>query len=274
MILKDFIKTNKPTVLYFFVAILSITFLTSEITPYIKTIRSFFIYFLSPVHVSIAKVIDYPTNTANNFIKLIYLKEENIKLKQQLHKMYLYKLQQEQLKNDYLQYKSSLELKNFYKLKEPVYVNILVRDYLHWYNYIIISGGKNYALEEDMPLITNTKQNKFYLVGRLWQVEEKTSKVLLITDQMSAIPVKIKGKNIQGVLLGNGTPNPTLEYVLIEDNIQIGDSVITSGILSNMPENIEIGTVTSVEITQVGFKSAKIKLFYNINGLDNLIVLK
>jgi rod shape-determining protein MreC len=274
MILKDFIKNNKPTVFYFFIVIISITFLTSEITLYIKTVRSFFIYFLSPVYVPVTKIVDYPITVTNNFIKLMYLKEENIKLKQQLQKMYLYQLQQEQIKNDYLQYKSALEIKNLYKLKEPVYVNILTRDYLHWYNYIIVSGGKNYNLEEDMPVIINTEQNKFYLVGRLWHIEEKISKILLITDQLSAVPVKIKGKNIQGVLLGNGTPNPTMEYILVEDNIQIGDIVTTSDVLSKIPENIEIGTVISVETTPVGFKSAKIKLFFNINQLNNLIVLR
>lgn len=274
MILKDFLKNNKPTIFYFFISIVCITFLTSEVTTSIKTIRSFFIYFLSPAYVSITKVIDYPINTTNKFVELVYLKEENIKLKHQLQKLYLYKLQQEQLKKDYLQYQSFLELKNFYKLKQPVYVNIINRDYLHWYNYIIISGGKNYSLEEDLPVIVHTQQNQFYLVGRIWYVEEKVSKVLLLTDQLSAIPIKIKGKNIQGVLVGNGTPNPTIEYILLEDEIQIGDIVVTSNLISTIPENIEIGTVTSIKTTSAGFKSAQVKLFYNINNLENLIVLK
>jgi cell shape-determining protein MreC len=63
-----------------------------------------------------------------------------------------------------------------------------------------------------------------------------------------------------------------MDYILLEDDVRLGDVVITSGI-GNMPEGIEIGKVIDISISSTGFKKATIKLNYNINTLKNLIIL-
>ncbi len=274
MTLREFLNKNKPTVLYFLASILSITFLNSEVNVYIKSMRSFMIYFFSSTYVPINNIIDYPINVANKFIELSYLREENIKLKHQLKKMFLYKIQQEEIIKDYNIYKRVLETKDAFKFKELIPVNVIFRNNISWYNYLIISQGRNYNLSEDLPVVVTYDFNNFYLVGRIWTVEEKTSKILLITNQLSGIPAKIKNKNIQGVIIGSGTNELVMEYVLLEDEVNVGDVVVTSSVLSSIPQNIEIGTVKSVKTSILGFKKVIVLPSYNINNLGNLIVLK
>lgn len=165
------------------------------------------------------------------------------------------------------------EIKTNFKYNEMLPVSVIYRNYFSWYNYLIISKGKNYNISEDLPVIMIEYPDKFYLVGRIWTIEENTSKVLLITNSLSGIPVKVKNKPIQGILLGKGNKNPIIEYIRAEDDVRIGDIITTSSVIENIPKGLIIGTVKSVEPSEFGFKRIVVELSFNINNLNNLIVI-
>ncbi len=274
MTLKEFLLKHRPTVLFIVFSILNIIFLTSGLTSYLRTVRSFFIYFFSFGYIPANKVVNYPVEVYNRFLKLIYITEENRKLLQQVKKLLLYKLKYEQLYQTYSRLMEITNVKNILPEFSLIDCKILVREYFHWYNYLVILGGKQDGIEEDLPVVV-VANKKLFLIGRIWTVSEKTSKVLLITDPLSGIPVKVKDKPIQGIVLGEATPYLVMEYILPEDDIKIGDVIVTSGLINNIPENIEIGTVTNITASSTtGFKKAIVKLNYNINNLDYVSVLK
>jgi cell shape-determining protein MreC len=86
------------------------------------------------------------------------------------------------------------------------------------------------------------------------------------------LPVKIKDKPIYGVLIGESSVKLSMDYLLLEDDVRIGDVVVTSSI-GNLPGGIEIGRVIDVDVSPTGFKKAVVKLNYNINALKNLIIV-
>ena len=273
MTLKDFIQKNRPTVIFSFSMIFSLICLSTNITEQLKTIRSFFVYFLYFTYKPIYEVIDYPIRITNKFIVIPYLYEENLKLKDLLKKKYLKNLQIEELNQKYLReiYLDEILKNSKYKFIDS---KVIFRDYQNWYDYCTINIPQNYeTVKEDMPVITNPEPDKFYLVGRIWTIEKNIAKVLLITNPLSAVAVKIKNKNVEGVVLGSGSVDLIMDYVLEEDDIRIGDIIVTSG-LNNIPENIEVGEVTKIErSTTPGFKKATIKLKFNINSLKNLLII-
>ncbi len=272
MTINEFVKKNKPTIFFFFFISISLIFLSTQtITKYIRSVRIFFVYFFSTTYLPVYKIVNYPFDTFNKFIQLPYMYEENVKLKEFVKKLYFEKLhyyavfekkQNEQLVNE-------LSKKYNYKLFSA---EVISRDCKNWYNECIVLVDNPTILKEDMPVILYVEPDKFYFVGRIWTIEKNIAKVLLITNPLSMLPVRIKDKPIYGVLIGNSSIILSMDYILLEDDVKLGDIVITSGI-GNIPEGIEIGRVIDIDISSTGFKKAIVKLNYNINALKNLIIL-
>lgn len=81
------------------------------------------------------------------------------------------------------------------------------------------------------------------LVGRIVAVGARASRVLLLGDLNSRIPVTIHPGNHRAVLAGNNSPMPILEYVDKEVTLSVGDRVVTSGSGGLLPPGLPIGLI-------------------------------
>ena len=81
------------------------------------------------------------------------------------------------------------------------------------------------------------------LVGRISGVGKKTSRVILLTDVSSSIPVVIQKTGQNGLLIGDNTINPTLQFLQRSRDIMAGMRVVTSGQGKVFPPDLLVGTV-------------------------------
>lgn len=81
------------------------------------------------------------------------------------------------------------------------------------------------------------------LVGRISGVGERTSRVILLTDINSRIPIIVDRSGQRGLLTGDNTNAPLLEFIEDPEELQPGDRVFTSGDGGVLPPDILIGTV-------------------------------
>lgn len=81
------------------------------------------------------------------------------------------------------------------------------------------------------------------VVGRISGVGDRTSRVLLLTDSNSRIPVTIQPSGQQALLMGDNSPTPVLEFVEALEDISAGDRVITSGDGGLFPAGLLVGQV-------------------------------
>ena len=87
--------------------------------------------------------------------------------------------------------------------------------------------------------------DKSYLVGRVIEVNYKSSRVLLLSDLNSSVPISISPGNIQAIIVGNGKNSGEIRYVkdnLIED-IQNRSIAYTSGTGSIYKSGIPVGKI-------------------------------
>jgi rod shape-determining protein MreC len=87
------------------------------------------------------------------------------------------------------------------------------------------------------------------LVGRLTEVGDRASRVLLITDLNSRVPVTIDGTHIAAVLAGDNSERPRLMYLPSADAVKVGDRVVTSGEGGVFPPGLPVGVVSAVDGT-------------------------
>lgn len=81
------------------------------------------------------------------------------------------------------------------------------------------------------------------LVGRIAGVGRNTSRVILLTDSSSRIPVVIQPSGQRAILAGDNTVNPPLEFLENADAVRPGDRVVSSGDGGLFPADLLVGQV-------------------------------
>jgi rod shape-determining protein MreC len=92
------------------------------------------------------------------------------------------------------------------------------------------------------------------LVGRLVSAAQHTSRVLLITDLNSRVPVMVSPGGTKAILAGDNSDQPVLIHIISEETIAPGDHVATAGDTGAFPPGIPIGVVSSVTDREVRIK--------------------
>jgi rod shape-determining protein MreC len=83
------------------------------------------------------------------------------------------------------------------------------------------------------------------LVGRVVGVGQRASRLMLLTDFSSRVPVVIQPGARRAVLSGDGTAAPKLEFLDGADKVKPGDLVETSGDGSVFPPDLPVGRVVA-----------------------------
>jgi len=81
------------------------------------------------------------------------------------------------------------------------------------------------------------------LVGRISGVGQDTSRVILLTDTSSRIPVTIQPSGQKAILAGDNTLNPLLDFIEDPGLVRPGDRVISSGDGGVFPSDLLVGQV-------------------------------
>ena len=103
---------------------------------------------------------------------------------------------------------------------------------------IIVNKGSKHGAELGMAVL-----DKEYLVGKIVELNFTTSRVLLLSDLNSKIPVDIMPNNIQSILSGTGKENGKIQYVKEETLIENENKVFTSGAGGIFKPGIPIGEI-------------------------------
>jgi rod shape-determining protein MreC len=111
-------------------------------------------------------------------------------------------------------------------------------------NYITINKGKQSKISPEMGLVTENG-----IVGIVKDVSEHFSVALSLLHSKTKISVRLKNSDYFGLVTwcGKSPEVLTLEDIPNHVNIQLGDTVITSGSSSIFPFGIPVGLITNIE---------------------------
>lgn len=107
------------------------------------------------------------------------------------------------------------------------------------------------------------------LVGRIAGVGDKTSRVILLTDTNSRVPVSIQPSGQKALLVGDNTLAPPIDIVENIEDVRPGDRVVTSGDGKVFPSDILIG-----QIVKGPDRRLRVKLSADYGRLEFLRVLR
>ena len=123
-------------------------------------------------------------------------------------------------------------------------------------NSFIINSGSNKDLKNGMAVLDGSN-----FVGRIIDVNFFSSRVLLVSDLNSRIPVLVEPSGHHAILSGHGKNLPTLEYLPENHTIKEGDRVYTSGKEGIFSPGIPIGKV------QIKNNQIEVSLFSDLSQI-------
>jgi rod shape-determining protein MreC len=85
------------------------------------------------------------------------------------------------------------------------------------------------------------------LVGRVVELGERFSRILLVTDLNSRVPVVVESTRYRAILEGDNTDTMKLSFVIPSDDVRLGDRIVTSGSGGLFPAGLPIGEVTAIK---------------------------
>ena len=140
----------------------------------------------------------------------------------------------------------------------------IVSDFSNNFNStLIVNSGKKENIKVDMPVLGSNG-----IIGRISHVGESLSRVLLISNIDSRIPVIISEEGYHGMLIGQGRENPIIDFVEHIEKISIGDLITTSGKGGIFPPFQLIGQVVGKKSNEI-----EISIFENIAALSHVKLL-
>ena len=81
------------------------------------------------------------------------------------------------------------------------------------------------------------------LVGRISGVGRTSSRVVLLTDSNSRVPVAIQPSGQRAIVAGDNSNAPPLEFLESHERVRPGDRIVTSGDGGVLPAGLLVGTV-------------------------------
>jgi rod shape-determining protein MreC len=178
----------------------------------------------------------------DGYIYLINTEQENVVLKKKISALEVQNMAFKELRSENDRLRGMLELKKAYQDLPLRPAAVISQDITLVFKTIIIDKGSRDGFYKNMPIIKSEG-----LVGRTILVSPNTSQVLLITDVNSAVPAMIENSRVKGIVKGRGDGNLTLEYVRSDEDVKVGDVVVTSGLAGIFPKGINIGTIRSIK---------------------------
>lgn len=107
------------------------------------------------------------------------------------------------------------------------------------------------------------------LVGRISGVGKTTSRVVLLTDTSSRIPVTIQPSGQRAILTGDNSAFPPLDFLENPDLVRPGDRVVSSGDGGVFPAGLLVG-----QVLQGQDRRLRVRLSADYERLDFLRVLR
>jgi rod shape-determining protein MreC len=213
-----------------------------QLTGQLRGVQSVLTQITSPAQIGATSVTGSVTDLISFFFELRNLRQrttelENINSSLQAE---LFRLSEVERENNELrkffhfaQERPGLELRG-----AQIVGRVIGQESTNFLEFLLLDLGQVHGIEVGMPVVTDQG-----LVGRISQVGNNTSKVLLITDVNSAVNASLQSSGLPGIIRGTSGGDLIMDFIPQGPTFSVGEVVLTSGLGGRFPKAIPIGQV-------------------------------
>ena len=157
---------------------------------------------------------------------------------------------------------------DYFIKNNEIFAKVLIDKNSPFLRSVVLNKGSKNNIKLGMAVLDDE-----YLIGKVVEVNFFTSRVLLISDINSKIPVSISPNDVQAIMSGDGKQNATLQYTQGTDlkNNNEDMMVTTSGAGGLFKSGILIGRINFTEISTTN--NLKVNIYKDFSQLKYVKVI-
>lgn len=146
---------------------------------------------------------------------------------------------------------------------------IIARDPFPSFGTVVISKGSRDGIHKGMAVVSAQG-----VVGRILATAPHASRVLLITDHNSGVDALVQRTRARGIVEGTVDGRCLMKYIKREEDVQVGDQVVTSGLDGVFPKGLLVGEIVHVTRGTRGLlQVAELKPAARLDDLEEVLVV-
>jgi len=226
------------------------------------------ISFVAPFQDLFTGTVRFARDIWEHYFLLVSVSQENLQLKRSLGEAVEKSNQwnESELANDRLR-----SLLNFQTTtaNEVLPAEVIGKDPSAWFKTIIIDKGKSDGLQKGLPVVIAQG-----IAGQIVETADHYSKVMLIIDRNSAVDALVQRSRARGIIKGTSADQCRFDYVLQKHDVQIGDTVVTSGFDGVYPKGLRLGWVSDVVKPEAEiFQEVTVTPYVDFEKLEEVLVV-
>jgi rod shape-determining protein MreC len=221
-----------------------------------------------PVQAALSAPVDFVRGLVRRYVALTDLRTENQRLRGRIA----------ELQEENLQYREALiasdRLERIDKIRGETDLPMLPaevasRELSPWYRSLLIDRGRVHQVHAGMPALTEEG-----VVGLVTAASPHAARVMLLLDRQSAVDAMVQRSRTRGIVRGLGSEELEFEFTAENADIQVGDTVITSGLGGVYPKGLRIGEVVSATLDASHLlQHARVRPAVDFGRLEQLFVV-
>lgn len=202
-----------------------------------------------------------------NYIDLRSVRQENERLKAEGAQMRLEQAREQEEVREARRLQTLLNFKQHW-IDETVAAQVIGTSGSERSRLVYLDKGSKDGIKADMPVITPDG-----VAGKVLAVYGDTAQVLLINDPTSGVGAMLVNSRLQGIVKGTSTGEVQVNYIMGDEPVKPGETVVTSGGDRIFPKGVPIGVVTNVSLGRELFLNIKLKPAVDLNRLEEVLVI-
>jgi len=265
----DSISRLRPLMLLAMVVLAQVLLLAFQIKgeQNVPLIRYWAVTLLTPLERGTTATLSSAGNVWKGYVGLRNARSENEKMRSELERL---QLRNQELESQTAEARRLVGLLNFrdaHPETEMLAAEVIGSSSDSSSQTIFINRGEKDRVKVNYGVITPDG-----VIGKIVDVFPHTSEILLINDKDSGVGALFVTTRTHGVVRGSGDPEPHMDYVINEEKVQAGETILTSGEDKIFPKDLLIGTVESAKPGNP-FQSIRVAPAARLDRLEDVIVL-
>jgi rod shape-determining protein MreC len=231
-----------------------------------RLIRVWAVTAVTPLEKGIVRLQTGTTGIWRNYLYLRGARQENRDLHQQVQQL---QLEQVRLKQDAEQAHRLQALLGFKEqfIARTTAAQVIGSSGSEQSRIVYLDKGSNQGIKRDMAVISGDG-----VVGKVILTFGDTSQVLLINDQTSGVGAILEQSRLQGILKGKASGELVLDKIMSDEEVKLGEKVLTSGGDQIFPKGLPIGSVSKVS-TGGQFLQVTLRPSAELDHLEEVLVI-
>jgi len=224
---------------------------------------------MRPLQSTVAAGLDALAGVWRSYLGLVGVKQENERLRLRILELEHQVMGVAEIEEtdrrlaELLRFRSTLE-------GDTVAAQIIGRDPLPWFGTVTINKGEADGVRKNMAVLS-----PFGVVGQTMSTGAHSARVLLLTDHNSGIDAVVQRSRARGIVEGALDGGCVMKYVKREEDVEVGDRIVTSGLDGIFLRGVIIGEVTHVTRGNRGLlQVADVKPATPLDRVEEVLVVR